>query len=238
MVYHPKLGPTGSKFHNYWSGPYRVSKKLNAVTYEVEVKRPRGRVWNPALTIDRMRRYFSRSSWGELDEIIDDPNLWVEEEEDNLVVELEDTEDTSTSPVEDIESDLEMEPVVKPREPTRVQPDRTVKLRKLTSHRRYFNVDKQAFYLFPTPNSRNKKVYKLAASQVLTAKRLSEVRNLHKNPDSVAVQINSKEAQRIVDRVAHLTEKYHELNAKHYPIAFPYHTQPKIREAVKDMFQI
>lgn len=216
-----------------------MSKKLNAVTYEVEITKSNNRKWNPAITLDRMRKYYSRSSWDELDQIIDDPDLWEGNEDDNLIVETDEIEDLPTSPIEEDMSDDEVEVSSDPEpgKPTRIQPKRAVKLRQLKSYTRYFDVNKQTYYLFP-PAHQAGAVYKITASQILAAKELGQVKKLYSHPSSVHINVNSRAAQSLVDKVATLTTEYYKLNGKHYPVAFPYHRQLKIREAVRELFSV
>ena len=241
LVYHPKLGQSGSKFHNFWSGPYRISKKINSVTYEVEMNKPGGRRWNPALTLDRLRKYYSRSSLGELDEILDEAEEWDDDDEDNIIVDIEEENELSSSPMEDplLEVEEDAEELKKPgkRTRTRVQPDRAVKITKLKSYSRIFNQEKQAYYLFPPQNSKNNTIYRLSVSQILMTKNIRQSKELYNNPQAVDVRINSKGVQTIMDRVATLTKSFFQRNSDHYRGELPYHKVPKICDAARELFE-
>ena len=71
LVYMPKLPPhTSKKLHRHWSGPYQISAVINSVTYRVAARRPGGRRYNPALTIDRLRKYYPREGLKDLDKVV------------------------------------------------------------------------------------------------------------------------------------------------------------------------
>ena len=54
LLYNPVLaGGASQKFHRFWTGPHQIKKKINDVTYLLNVKKATNRNWNMAVTIGK-----------------------------------------------------------------------------------------------------------------------------------------------------------------------------------------
>lgn len=55
LLYNPVLTPgTSQKFQRFWTGPHKIKKKINDVTYLLNVKKATNRNWNMAVTIGKI----------------------------------------------------------------------------------------------------------------------------------------------------------------------------------------
>ena len=54
LLYNPVLaGGVSQKFHRFWTGPHQIKKRINDVTYLLNVKKATNRNWNMAVTIGK-----------------------------------------------------------------------------------------------------------------------------------------------------------------------------------------
>ena len=52
LLYNPVLTAGASqKFQRFWTGPHKIKKRINDVTYLLNVKKATNRNWNMAVTI-------------------------------------------------------------------------------------------------------------------------------------------------------------------------------------------
>lgn len=233
LVYMPKLPPhTSAKLHRHWSGPYQISHVINSVTYRVAARRPGGRRWNPALTLDRLRKFYPREGLKDLDKVVEEIAYWEDEDCENLLFDGEGDD----LPDDEIDPNLaeEMEAQETVSKATRVQPSRAAKVRTVTTWPKVFCEATQSIS-FTCKESGN--IRKLSIAQILAASKLKEGRLLNKNHQPLEVNVNSPEAKEVVDMASSLTRSFYDLNNEHYKNELPYHKSKKIRIATIKLFE-
>ena len=244
MLYHPTL-PRGasSKFHNWWTGPHKIEAKINEVTYRIALKRKNGRKWNPAITIDRLRRYFSQDTIEDLDHTINEETyLDTDADGGDILAEANDEEPVETDeedPVLDMETEAAQE-VHK----QRVQPPRAAKLRELKNYQRNFDVEKQCYFFKPPKGSKTNKIYRLNVHDILAANEMKFKKSLVDKPitfdtDSIESNLKSKGIDtntKMVEKIATLTINFHKMNHENYDSELPYHKCKTIQNAAELLY--
>ena len=233
LVYMPKLPPhTSKKLHRHWSGPYQISAVINSVTYRVAARRPGGRRWNPALTIDRLRKYYPREGLKDLDKVVEEVAYWEDEDCENLLFDGEGDELPDEEVDPDLEEEMEAQETVS--NAIRVQPSRAAKVRSVITWPRAFCEATQSISFTCKESGA---VRKLSVAQILAASKLREGRFLNKNHQPVEVDVNSPEAKEVVAAASGLTRSFYDLNSKFYKNELPYHKSKKIQVATIKLFE-
>ena len=233
LVFMPKLPPNAStKLYKHWMGPYRISHVINSVTYRVAARRPGGRRWNPALTLDRLRRYYPREGLKDLDKIVEEIAYWEDEDCENLLFDGEEEELQDDEPDPNLAEELEAQETVS--RAIRIQPSRAAKVRTIVKWPKTFCETTQNI-VFTCQESGD--VRKLAVAQILAAAKLKEGRLLDKNHQPIEVDADAPETRDVVARVSALTRSFYDLNHKFYKHELPYHEQRKIKIASMKLFE-
>ena len=67
----------------------RISRKINDVVYEISNHPQQRKHLNMAVTVDRLRRFYPRDSTTELTELLDDPQMWPDDDDIDLLIQEE-----------------------------------------------------------------------------------------------------------------------------------------------------
>ena len=237
LVFMPKLPPNNStKLYKHWMGPYRISHVINSVTYRVAARRPGGRRWNPALTLDRLKKYYPREGLKDLDKVVEEIAYWEDEDCENLLFdgeEEEEPQDGDTDP--DLAEETEAQETVS--RAIRIQPSRAAKVREVRAVVKWPKIFCEATQNIVFTCKETGSVRKLAVAQILAAARLKEGRLLVKNHQPIEIGAEAPENRDVVARVSALTRSFYDLNHKFYKHELPYHEQRKIKIASLKLFE-